>query len=114
MSGGAGADVFMFDIDGDTGRDRIVDFGTGDVLVTTELLFDANGDGVVDFGRDRVLNLPNQGTVAITGDNGGRVQRLEYDGFVDEGGIRYFVYSKVGSAAGVPTLTESRFFDLLG
>jgi Ca2+-binding RTX toxin-like protein len=120
LRGGTGADVFLFDLAEDgTGRDRIVDFGATDVIVTTEALFDSNRDGRIGFGGNRVLDFiasdgDVQGQVSITGDNGRAVTQIEYDGFVDVGDIRYFVYSKVGSAAGVQTLTDNGFFNLLG
>lgn len=120
LRGGSGADVFLFDLAEDgTGRDRIADFGRDDVLVTTEALFDGNRDGRIDFGRNRVLDFlasdgDLQGQVSITGENGRAVTALEYDGHVDVGEIRYFVYSAVGSAAGLQTLTGNAFVDLLG
>ena len=78
----------------------------------TVALRDANGDGVIGFGRNRRLDLDGEGSSVAF--DGGRVRALEYDGFVDQGGIRYFVYSAVGSAAGVETLAGNGFLDLLG
>lgn len=120
IRGGTGADVYLFDMAEDgTGQDRISDFGINDVLVTTEALFDSNRDGRINFGGNRVLDFfaedgDVQGQVSITGENGRVVTGLEYDGFVDVGDIRYFVYSRIGSAADVATLTNNSFFDLLG
>jgi len=73
--------------------------------VTTTLLADSNGDGRVGFGGDKVLGLPGgEGTVGITGSSGVFVNSLEFDGAVNHTGMNYYVYSAVGSAAGVDDL----------
>lgn len=116
MRGGTGADAFFFSIDDNglsRGRaqtlDRILDFSSEDVLVTDAALFDSDGNGVVTFGRNKLLDLTGGGQVSIIGANGKRVIALEYDGiWRDEAtGIDHYVYSLVGSAAGVATLDLS-------
>lgn len=116
MRGGTGADAFFFSIDDNglsRGRaqtlDRILDFSSEDVLVTDVALFDSDGNGVVTFGRNKLLDLTGGGQVSIIGANGKRVIALEYDGIWRDKatGIDHYVYSLVGSAAGVATLDLS-------
>lgn len=95
-------DIFFWDTGagGSLGRDRIVDFGANDILVTTSPILDRNGDGIVTFGSDRRLDLSDGegravGELAIAG-----VRALEFDGVKEgEDGTIYYVYSKIGSAA---------------
>lgn len=109
LGGGAGGDLFLLDNRVNVGRDRILDFGTQDLLVTATALRDGNGDGVIEFSRS--LNLGRGGTVSLTGESGSPVRRLEFDGSFDQDGVRYYVYSQVGSAAGVG---DASSFDLIG
>lgn len=98
MWGGAEGDVFLVGDDGPGGRDRIVDFDAGDFLVSTVALFDSNGDGRIDAGRNRVFDFEG-GTVAITGADGRAVRSLEFDGVLEKDGVSYFFYSALGSTA---------------
>ncbi|PAX08213.1 hypothetical protein CKY28_11630 [Sphingomonas lenta] len=100
LTGGADGDVFLFDAAG-PGTDRITDFAADDLLVTTAAIRDSNGDGVITFGGDRALDLAGGGKVVMTTATGGRVTSLEYDGSFTADGVTYFVYSRIGSAAGV-------------
>lgn len=100
VSGGAEGDGFLFA--GSTlGNDRISDFGLDDVLVTTARIADKDGDGRIAFGSDRDLDLTGGGQVVITTETGARINSLEYDGSFAANGITYFVYSRIGSVAGV-------------
>lgn len=115
LRGGEGSDAFFFaqaDNGASTARavrktvDRIVDFSSEDVLVTDVALFDSNSNDVITFGSNRVLDLTGGGQVNITDAAGKRVTAVEFDGiWRDEAtGIDHYVYSLVGSAAGVSTL----------
>lgn len=104
FSGDAGSQRFFFDtaLDVGFGNDRIASFGMDDLLVTTTAIEDSDGNGRIDFGRNRVLDLSDGTEVQI---NGGSVRSLEFDGSVNMGGVEYFVYSRVGSVnAGVDDL----------
>ncbi len=96
--------VFFFDtaLKIGLGNDTITNFGAKDLLVTTTKILDKNGDGKVDFGGDKILDLPNA-TGKVTIDNKATTI-LEFDGSTVHNGVEYFVYSKVGSAAGVADL----------
>ena len=100
LAGTAAQDVFFFDnaLEIDLGNDTISNFGANDLLVTTAAISDANGNGIISFGGDKALDFASGGEVAI---NGKVVRSLEFDGSVEISGVEYFVYSRVGSAAGV-------------
>jgi Ca2+-binding RTX toxin-like protein len=100
LSGGPEGDVFLF-AGGMLGNDRITDFGLDDVLVTTIQIADNNRDGMITFGSDRDLDFAAGGQAVITADTGARLTRLEFDGSFVADGVKYFVYSQAGSAAGV-------------
>ncbi len=100
LLGGADGDVFLFTGSG-LGNDRIGDFRLDDVLVTTRKIIDKDGDGVILFGSDRDLDFTGGGQVVITTDAGARLTSLEYDGAFAVGDLTYFVYSRIGSVAGV-------------
>lgn len=122
LSGGVGdkkADAFFFDtaLDIFLGHDTIKNFGMKDVLVTTTKVFDGNGDNIIDFGDNGLLDLPGglggpgdpgmkgeTGTVGISGMGGGAITSLEFDGHVEHDGVDYYVYSLVGSVAGTANL----------
>ena len=96
LNGRAGEQVFFFDtaLGLDFGDDRITNFGTEDLLVTTTALDDVDGDGRIDFGGNRALDFAEGGTVRI---NDGAVRSLEFDGSVTRNGVEYFIYSRTGS-----------------
>jgi uncharacterized protein YjiK len=113
MRGGANSDVFGFtqsdDVapaNGTKSLDRIVDFSSEDVLITDAKLFDSNSNGVITFGHNRLLDLTGGGQVSMTNSSGKRITALEFDGIWhdDATGTDHYVYSLVGSAAGVSTL----------
>ncbi|MEZ0497947.1 GDSL-type esterase/lipase family protein [Sphingomonas sp. IW22] len=85
------------------GNDQIAAFGARDIVVLTTALPDGNRDRIIDFGSDRVLNL-DSGNLSLASVTGAAHQRVEFDGSVAHDGVTYFVYSLVGSAAGVADL----------
>lgn len=85
------------------GNDRIERFGRHDILVTTTALPDGNADRIIDFGSDKILNLPT-GNLVVTSIKNAALQKIEYDGTVEHGGVHYYVYSLIGSAAGLADL----------
>ena len=82
------------------GHDKVANFGDNDILVTTSLLEDRNGDGIVNFGSNKRLDLTDLGGHEV-GDIAFRdVRSLEFDGAVEgRDGVTYYVYSRVGSDA---------------
>ncbi len=106
MAGRGGADVFVFlDSDG-PGRDRIADFGSDDVFMSDVKLFDSNGDNIITFGSNLIVDIETSRSVSIFGETGALVRRLEYDGvyFDETTGVEYYIYSRVGSDAGLDTV----------
>lgn len=111
--------AFFFDtaLDIHLGDDRIDNFGAKDILVTTTALSDSNKNKVVSFGPNKLIDLsggvggpldpglPGEvGTIAVYGVGGAQVTSLESDGSVTHNGVTYYVYSLVGSAAGLADL----------
>lgn len=108
------SNIFFYDtaLDISLGADRINNFGSKDVLVTTTALRDADVDDVIGFGSNKVLDLsgglggpldpgsPGEvGSIALYGTNGSQITAVEFDGSVVKAGVTYFVYSLAGSAA---------------
>lgn len=122
LKGDAGdktSQTFFFDtaLDLDLGNDKISNFGSRDILVTTSELLDGNSDGKIVFSAARGLGLTGAndapddvafageaGTLWITDKKGKSVTSLEYDGQVQHHGVDYFVYSLAKSAIGVSAL----------
>lgn len=115
----ASAQTFFFDtaLDLDLGSDRITNFGSKDILVTTSSLLDGNRDAIIAFGSGGRVNLIGDsgapgdkavlgeaGSITLSNLDGGAVNKMEFDGAVVHDGTTYYVYSLVGSAAGVDTL----------
>lgn len=108
LDGGLDTDIFVFvqsPVNG--GHDRINGFTTEDFLVTLEPLFDGNGDGIIGFGSNRILDIGKGFDARITGGNGRSVTALEHDGSFSIGPVELHVYSLVGS-----TLDFHAFLDL--
>jgi hypothetical protein len=64
----AAPEHFVYDQSGKTGADTIKGFGSTDLILTTQALADNNGDGIVTFGSNHILDLgANQGTVSLPG-----------------------------------------------
>lgn len=104
----SGTDIFFFDtaLGLKLGADVISGFGQTDVLVTTLIISDRNGDSIIGFGSDALLDLPSAegGTVAIKNAEGAAVSSLDFDGSIERDGMTYYVYSSVGSSVGVDAL----------
>lgn len=90
--------TFFFDneLHMDLGRDKVINFGTKDVIVTTSRLGDgtklaAGTDGSFDFAD-------HLGSISIIDVAGQAVNMLEFDGEQVAGGVHYFLYSLVESA----------------
>lgn len=114
------SDVFFYDteLDLNLGTDRISNFGSQDLLVTTTSLADIDGDGLIGFGGDRVLDLSggmggpddtiasnDGGQISMFNTSGRRITGLEFDGSVEHDGTTYYVYSTANSTVGVNDLT---------
>ncbi|MEG3166552.1 cadherin-like domain-containing protein [Sphingomonas sp. PB2P19] len=112
-------DIFFCDtaLDLNLGADKIVNFGSSDILVTTTKLRDGNNDGRVNFGHNGLFDLPGGlggpgdpgtagegGTLGISSTSAATVGVIEFDGSVMHGGVTYYVYSAVGSDIGVGAL----------
>ncbi len=90
LTGGAGNDTFFFDNLGTSGVDRITDFGSGDRLLLTRAIRDGNGDGIITFGSNRVLNLDTSSSGdRVTLDGVNPFTGLKFAG-MDNG---YYVYT---------------------
>lgn len=98
----SGSAVLFFDTANAAGTsdDIVRSFGRRDILVTTTKLADGNKDNIITFGGDGILDLGGHGGT-IDFDS---ISRLEYDGTARHGGVDYFVYSQVGSSAGLGDL----------
>ncbi len=92
LVGSEGSDTFFFDtaLGLDFGNDRINGFGGGDRIVTTTAIRDANGDGIITFGGNDLLNLSDGTTVAV---NDRATTSIVADGSFADGGVNYFVYN---------------------
>lgn len=112
LDGGRGGDVFLFDNRTDSGRDRIAGFGADDLFLTTVGLADGNGDGIIRSNGRGIFGLAGGGSVSIAGDDGGAVPLLEFDGIVEQGDTRYYVYSQIESS--VDTTRAMLVLDLPG
>ena len=98
-------DIFLFDTRSQNSADTINKYGSNDILVTTTKLFDSNNDGIVSFGKNKILDFTGgTGSANIVDENGKAVRALEYDGVVEHDGVSYYVYSAVGSEAGTASL----------
>lgn len=95
LSGGQGADVFVFDNRGETGIDTIVDFSGGDRIWTTIQLADPDGDGRIQFGADKELDLFGSSELLVN--NGTKtIDTLRYAGSISVDGTTYYCYGLVG------------------
>lgn len=91
----AKTDIFFYDTDAliDSGDD-VITFTAKDLFVTTTAMVVNQPDGLFEL---------SSGTVEFR-NGAGVINALEFDGTVTHGGVDYFVYSLVGSAAGTGDL----------
>lgn len=107
------AETFFFDtaLDIDLGDDIITNFGTDDLLVLTTALRDNNGDGIIDFGSNDILDLPGgiggpggvkpageNGTIQMFDTNGGEILALSFAGTTVVNGVTYYTYTRLDDA----------------
>ncbi|WP_242121048.1 Ig-like domain-containing protein [Sphingomonas lacusdianchii] len=95
--------VFFFDtrLGVDLGDDTINRFGKHDLIVTTTKLYDGNNDGIIMGSRGNISLPDGTGTITMTDVDGNALTKVEFDGSVTEDGVTYYVYSLIGSNAGV-------------
>lgn len=105
IGGKGGSDVFFFGSDIGASRDSILDFGSGDLLVTTRRIVDSDNDNIIVFGRNKVLDLGNGATVAMKNEAGKTITTLYYNGSYSDDGVDYYLYSlsKTAGTAGFAT-----------
>ncbi|MDD1453143.1 hypothetical protein NHF48_023015 [Sphingomonas sp. H160509] len=83
FNGTTGHDQFRFDQTVNRGADKIVGFDTDDILVMKTALADGNGDGIITFGRNGLLDLgAGGGTLKLDLAKGLRLLGQTDDGFV--------------------------------
>lgn len=83
LTGTTGHDQFRFDQTVNRGADKIVGFENDDILVTKTALADGNGDGIITFGRNGLLDLgAGGGTLKLDLPKGLRLLGQTDDGFV--------------------------------
>lgn len=111
---GSGARVLLHDnaLGLNLGGDRISNFGGDDLLATTRALYDGNGDGIIRFGRNGVLDASGSGGPKATDPTQGPGGQLDFrpSGITalelvrteEIGGVTYYFYAIEGAA---PPLT---------
>ena len=98
-----GATAFSFSA-GNTGDDQIENFGKNDTILNYQKIFDGNNDGIIKGSNGNITLANGAGSVALTDIDGNALTTIEFDGSVVRDGITYYVYSAVGSDAGVAGL----------
>jgi Bacterial Ig domain/Calcineurin-like phosphoesterase/RTX calcium-binding nonapeptide repeat (4 copies)/Right handed beta helix region len=94
LEGGGGNDLFVVDNTAYSGDDVIVDFGSGDLILTSAKLADSDNDGIIPV--DSVLKVHEGSTVAIN--NGGTdVTSLTFVGTRQLDSATYYAYSSAGA-----------------
>ncbi|KQM71710.1 VWA domain-containing protein [Sphingomonas sp. Leaf20] len=114
LRGTSKADEFFFDtaLGLGLGPDKIINFGVGDRIVTTSAIYDANGDNLIGFGGDRLLDLPDAdggaggggGTLAVFGTSGRTITQLAFVNSIVDGDVTYYYYG-LSNEASIPDLT---------
>jgi VCBS repeat-containing protein len=79
LTGIKGHNTFYFDLEAKSGTDRITNFERDDILVLKGMLNDNNGDGIINFSKNK-LSLGDMDKVTMKG-----VSSLRYLGTDDEG-----------------------------
>lgn len=103
LSGDAGdmmAQTFFWDsaLDIALGEDKLLNFGANDRIAFTAALSDRDGDGIVSFGANNILDLVSSdgdaiGSITISDTGGQQVTSLQFDGSSEIGGVTYWFYS---------------------
>jgi hypothetical protein len=83
VTGPSHHNTFFVDIAARSGRDTIQNFGSDDILVTTRAIRDGNGDGLIQFGADRILELDVNGD--RIGFSNPQIDDLRYLGATSQG-----------------------------
>lgn len=93
LIGTSAAQAFVIDNRSSTGQDTITTFGKNDSLLTTEKLFDSNGNDIITFGGDKALDVYGQGNdeIKMGGVNPSKGVRYLGEGVQD--GVTYYVYA---------------------
>lgn len=97
-------DVFFFDTNNAApgqGADH-VNLTARDILVTTTKIADNNDDGIIQFGS--AVDLSGNGGSVVLTNGAASLSAIEFDGSLVKNGVTYYVYSNVGSAAGMADL----------
>lgn len=64
------SEIFVFGKTQVGGRDKILGFGSDDLIATSDALQDRNGDGIITFGKNKILELSNgAGSLEVDGIN---------------------------------------------
>ncbi|MEG3168437.1 calcium-binding protein [Sphingomonas sp. LB3N6] len=85
--GGAGVDRFAYALAANTGDDTILDFMKTDIFVSDGRLRDGNGDGIIQFDGNKLLDLGVGDTVAFTGID--PMSGLRFLGQLSDGSFAY-------------------------
>lgn len=78
-----GKKIFLYDnaLGLNLGGDTITGFGKDDVLVTTVAIFDSNNDGIITFGKNKVLDLAaGEGNPTVDGADVGPGGQISFGG----------------------------------
>jgi VCBS repeat-containing protein len=73
LTGTAAANSFYFDNGQSTGKNKIVNFGSNDVIVTKTALNDSNSDGIITFAKSTLTLNAAKDNVGIAGVSGLRL-----------------------------------------
>jgi Ca2+-binding RTX toxin-like protein len=112
LTGDDGADLFVFGNDLGGARDRITDFGAVDRILTTVAFVDANGDGIITYGRNKAFDFTQGGSVAVIGSSGKAVKSLAFEGSYVEDEVTYYVYGLPGAIVSQKMTAATGMFDL--
>lgn len=90
---GTGDNIYLYDnaLGLNLGGDTILNFGKGDVLVTTQELFDSDMSQSVTFGRNAVLDLAGGVDPLKTGGDVGAAGQIDF-GYTDPASIKAVHY----------------------
>lgn len=111
MSGGAQVLLHDNGLGLNLGSDTVTGFGDDDLFVTTSMLYDRTGDGIITFSDNEVLDTSGaggpDGSDPSTGAGGQvdfNVDALSYLGMNTVSGVNYYYYGTAESTATLPPL----------